>query len=319
MAVTGFIGLGVMGRPMATRLAERRHALRVYDIDANARNAFAGLENVHISTSPADAANGADYLITMLPESRHVEEVLFGDQGAVARLPAGALVIEMSTGDAAVTMALGKRLAGFGLRMMDAPVGRTPEDAAAGTLLVLAGGTESMVEEAKPLFSCFADEIVHVGPFGTGIKLKVVNNYMGMVGMVLTAETLMFARKLGLDRDIAVHVLQNTAAGRGQINVNFPKKVLAGDISADFPLRLGMKDLSLAMDLARSVGAPLCLGGVSRELFSLAAPWGRSEQDCTAMLLLLEDLARCNDVDAMTAFGTGDTREVYGSRYQENS
>ena len=110
--------------------------------------------------------------------------------------------------------------------------------------------------------------------------------------MVLTAETLMFAGKLGLDRDTTVKVLQNTVAGRGQINVNFPKKVLAGDITPDFPLSLGLKDISLAIELAKTEGVPLFLGGVSRELFSLAKPWGRAQQDCTAMLLLLEDI--CN-------------------------
>lgn len=295
MKATAFIGLGVMGAPMARRLISSGFRTSVYDVRDDACAAFAGLDNCRVATSPADAAVGADYLFTMLPESSHVHEVLFGEQGAAQCLADNALVVEMSTGDARQTMAMAGALARLGKRMIDCPVGRTPADAAAGTLLVLAGGPRDTLEEARPMLACFGDEIVHVGPFGSGIKLKLVNNYMAMVGMVMTAETLMFGRKLGLDRDTLVHVLQNTVAGRGQINVNFPKKVLAGDVSADFPLRLGLKDLSLALDLAKSAGAPLMLGGVSRELFALAAPWGRSEQDCTAMLLLLEDIARCDD------------------------
>ncbi|KAA3623927.1 MAG: NAD(P)-dependent oxidoreductase, partial [Proteobacteria bacterium] len=259
--------------------------------------AFAGINNCQVASDPADAAHGVEYLITMRPESRHVEEVLFGEGGAVSRLPANALAIEMSTGDPAATIRIAEKLEETGHRMIDAPVGRTPADAAAGNLLVLVGGEEDAVADARPVLSCRGSEVVHVGPPGSGIKLKIVNNYMSMVGMVMTAETLMFARKLGLDRDTVVHVLQNTTAGRGQINVNFPSKVLAGDVSADFPLRLGLKDISLALDLAKSVGAPLSLGGVSREMFSLARSWGRSEQDCTAMLLLLEDIARCDSVD----------------------
>jgi 4-hydroxybutyrate dehydrogenase/sulfolactaldehyde 3-reductase len=219
---------------------------------------------------------------------------LIGENGAAPRLAPGALVIEMSTGDPKMTESIGDALGQINVRMIDAPVGRTPADAESGNLLVLVGGSDDVVEEVRPLLNCFGSEIVHVGEFGSAIRLKLVNNYMGMVGMVMTAETLMFARKLGLDRDTVVKVLQNTAAGRGQINVNYPNKVLAGDITADFPLRLGLKDISLALDLARSVGAPLPLGGVSRELFSLAKSWGRSDQDCTAMLLLLEDIARCD-------------------------
>jgi 4-hydroxybutyrate dehydrogenase/sulfolactaldehyde 3-reductase len=289
----GFIGLGVMGAPMAMRLVDAGHHVRVFDIAKLASTPFANIPNCHISVSPADAAKSVDYLFTMLPTSDNVETVLFGEHGAAEQLKENALVIEMSTGNADATLGIAARLEVMGLRMIDAPVGRTPADAKAGTLLVLAGGPMETIAEIEALLMCIGDEIVHAGPLGSGIKLKLVNNYMTMVGMVMTAETLMFANKLGLDRDTVVHVLQNTVAGHGQINVNFPRKVLAGDISADFPLRLGLKDLSLALELARGVGAPLALGGISRELFSLAKSWGRSEQDCTAMLLLLEDVARC--------------------------
>lgn len=295
-----FIGLGVMGAPMAKRLAAAGHVVAVYDISDSARAAFADVEHARVAASPRDAAEGADYLFTMLPESRHVEQVLFGEDGAAEVLAQGALVVEMSTGMPEMTLDFARRLQAGGRRLVDAPVGRTPADAAAGTLLVLAGGSTDELQELDPLLRCFANEVVHVGELGSGIKLKLVNNYMSMVTMVITAETLMFARKLGLDRDTVVHVLQNTVAGRGQINVNYPRKVLAGDLSADFPLRLGLKDLSQALELARTVGAPLSLGGASRELFSLARSWGRSEQDCTAMLLLLEDLARCDADEATT-------------------
>ncbi|MFG5410013.1 NAD-binding protein [Piscinibacter sakaiensis] len=156
----------------------------------------------------------------------------------------------------------------------------------------MAGGDTEDVARARPLFEALADTIVHVGPRGSGIRLKLVNNYMGMVGMVMTAEALMFAAKLGLDRATVVKVLSTTAAGRGQLNTNYPHKVLAGDVTPDFPLRMGYKDIHLAMNLAASVGAPLGLGGYAREMFALAKSWGREEQDCTAMLLLLEDLAQ---------------------------
>lgn len=300
MSRIGFLGLGSMGGPMAGRLVGAGHQVSVFDVVPAAREAFAGYPGCRIAASPAEAAEGAEFLVTMLPETAHVRSALFGEAGAAAALPEGALVIEMSTGDALACFEIADLLAARGLRMIDAPVGRTPADAAAGTLLILAGGAEADLAEARPLLESLGDEIVHAGPLGHGIKLKLVNNYMSMIGMVMTAETLMFAERLGLDREQTVHVLQSTTAGRGQINVNFPKKVLAGDITPDFTLRLGLKDLSLALALAKSAGAPLALGGVSQQLFALAEAWGRAEQDCTAMLLLLEDIAKGREEEPAT-------------------
>lgn len=291
MSDVAFIGLGTMGSAMARNLARAGFSVAAHDVAEAARQRMAD-SGCRLAGSPAEAARGAPVLITMLPTSGHTREALFGAQGAAGAMPHGALVIEMSTGDANETDRIAADLAAMGLRCMDAPVGRTPREAALGQALIMAGGSQADLAQARPLFEAMADTIVHVGPAGTGIRLKLVNNYMGMVGMVLTGEALMFAAKLGIDRDTAVRVISGTAAGRGQINTNFPRKVLAGDITPDFPLRMGLKDLQLAMNLAASVGAPLGLGAYAREMFALAKSWGREEQDCTAMLLLLEDIAR---------------------------
>ena len=176
--------------------------------------------------------------------------------------------------------------------MLDAPVGRTPADAERGALMVIVGGREEDVATARPLFEAMADTIYYMGPAGAGIRTKLVNNYMSMVGMLLVAEALTLAAKCDLDRNRVVQVLSGTTAGRGQLNVNYPKKVLAGDITPDFPLRMGLKDISLALELGAEMGAPLSLGSTAREYFALARAWGRENQDCTAMLLLLEDIAR---------------------------
>jgi 4-hydroxybutyrate dehydrogenase/sulfolactaldehyde 3-reductase len=285
-----FLGLGIMGGAMLRNLVKHGFEVAGYDVAPAAFDRLADLA-FRRATSPADAARDARIVITMLPTSAHVRDALFATDGACAALQPGALVIEMSTGDAAETDRLGAELARMKLRCIDAPVGRTPREAAEGKALIMAGAATADLDEARPVFEAMANEIVHVGPFGSGIRLKLVNNYMGMVGMVLTGEALMFAAKLGLDRDTVVKVMSTTAAGRGQLNTNFPRKVLAGDVTPDFPLRMGFKDINLAMNLAASVGAPLGLGGYAREMFALAKSWGREEQDCTAMLLLLEDIA----------------------------
>lgn len=279
-----------MGGFMAANLVKGGYDVAIYDISKEAmdRVVKAGARR---AASPAAAASDADVVMTMLPDSSHVHTAVFGDNGASAGMKPGTLFIEMSTIAASASAALAREIKARGVRFVDAPVGRTPEDARKGTLLVMAGGSAADIEEASPLFRCLADTIVHVGPEGHGIKLKLVNNYMSMVNMVLTAEALTLAAKAGLDRSTVVKVLSGTTAGRGQLIVNYPKKVLAGDITPDFPLYMGHKDLGLALQFGSEVKAPLALGAIARELFGLAMPMGRANQDCTAMLLLLEDLA----------------------------
>jgi 4-hydroxybutyrate dehydrogenase/sulfolactaldehyde 3-reductase len=290
-----FIGLGTMGGPMALNIARRFPDLAVYDVSESALAPFRKLE-CRIAASPAEAASEADIVMTMLPDSMHVRSTLFDSKGACSVLKRGALVIDFSTISAVESLAMGDDLVSRGFRFIDAPIGRTPRDAAAGTLLVIAGGDAADINEAKPLFEAISDEIVHAGPRSCGIKMKLVNNYMSTVGALLTAEALNLAKKAGLDRDITVKVLSNTTAGRGQLLVNFPKKVLAGDVTPDFPLKMAHKDVSHALALGAATGSPLLLGAIAREMFGLASPWNRASEDWTAVLLLLEDISRANDV-----------------------
>ncbi len=286
-----FLGLGTMGAPMARRLIEAGHELAVFDVVVAAQERFSTLR-CRVATSPREAAEGASVVICMLPDSVHVREALLGSGGACESLSTGGLIIDMSTVSASASLALAADLNARGYRMLDAPVGRTPRDAAAGTLLVMVGGAAVDLEEAKPLFDVLGETVVHAGPQGHGIKLKLVNNYMSTVGTVLTAEALALANKAGLDRGTVVKILSSTTAGRGQLIVNYPNKVLAGDVRPDFPLRMAYKDVSHALALGNETGSPLLLGAIARELFALATPWGRGDEDWTAMLLLLEDLGR---------------------------
>ena len=292
-----FIGLGTMGAPMARNVIAAGHAVAVYDVSAKATVPFRDLK-CRVAASPAEAAEGAQAVVTMLPDSEEVREALFGPHGACRTLAAGALVVEMSTIAAGASDAIARELARSKHRMIDAPVGRTPQDAARRTLLVIAGGDDGDVAEARPLFECFADTIVHAGPRGHGIRLKLVNNYMATVGAVLTAEALTLANKAGLDRATTVKVLSGTTAGRGHLIVNYPRKVLAGDVTPDFPLRMAHKDVSHALALGAELGSPLLLGSIAREVFGLARPWGRGDEDWTAVLLLVEDLCKAGHIPA---------------------
>lgn len=294
-----FIGLGVMGRPMASNVLAGGHEVTAYDVSPRACETLAGA-GAKIAANPAEAARAAQAVITVLPDGPAVREALLGPDGACATLPAGGLVIDMSTIASTDSQAIAAAVLARGHRFVDAPVGRTPRHAERGELLVMAGGTADDIAAARPLFDCMADTVEHIGPLGHGIRLKLVNNYVSMIGHLLIAEALTLARKAGIDRDKAVRVMSTTAAGRGQLNYNYPKKVLAGDISPDFPIRFGLKDLALGLGLGSEVNSPLALGAVAREFFTLGIAQGRGDQDCTAMLLLLEDLARASNEDDST-------------------
>lgn len=302
MANVGFIGLGRMGAGMARNLIKGGHALAVFDLAPAALQAFAD-SAARLASSPEDAASGADFVITMLPNSRVVRQAVLGDDGAIHGMPTGSMLIDMSTGAYGDVLDLAEEVGRRGHAFVDAPVGRTPWDAEAGTLMILAGGATGDIERARGIFACIGNELVHAGPIGSGMKLKLVNNYMTVVGSALVAETLTLGRKAGLDRDLLVRVLQSTVAGKGALNVLYPKKVLAGDVTPLFSGRLAHKDLVLALELANTLGSPLPLGAAARELYSLGQAHGRLDDDMTALLLVLEKVSLAADDESQTASG----------------
>jgi 4-hydroxybutyrate dehydrogenase/sulfolactaldehyde 3-reductase len=291
MTRVAFIGLGTMGEPMARNVLKGGHALAVFDVHRRAVDKFAGTP-ARLATTPADAAEGAEVVVTMLPTSADVDAALLGPDGAAQRMAPGSLLIDCTTAAPHRSVALARQLADRKIRMIDAPVGRPPWDAQAGTLMFMVGGTEDDIAAAQPVLGCMGNEVIRCGPQGSGATVKVINNYMSVSGMVLAAETLAFGRKAGLDRDVLMKVLQSTVAGRGAINVLYPKKVLSGDLTPLFAMRLAHKDLGLALELGGRLGVPLGMGAAGREELGLGQAWGRMEEDVTAILLVLEDIAK---------------------------
>ena len=219
-----FIGLGTMGAPMARRLVRNGYQVAVYDISETARSKFAGLRDCRVAKSPADAAKSADAVITILPESSDVNAALLGSDGAVKALLPGALVIDMSTGSVEALHSLATSLKEKGIKLIDAPVGRSPKEAETGELLVMVGGEDNNISKIRPVLRCFGDEITHAGPLGSGLKLKLVNNYMSMIGMVMTAEALNLADILGLDQSQTVATLKRHQQVRGNSTRISPKR-----------------------------------------------------------------------------------------------
>ncbi|WP_263771002.1 sulfolactaldehyde 3-reductase [Propionivibrio soli] len=288
MAVIAFVGLGQMGRPMSLNLMKGGHTLQVFDVDRTAVDvlAQAGAKGC---ASPAEAARGAEFLITMLPNGDLVQDVLFGDQGATTTLASSALVIDMSTIHPLQTDQLIARMAKIGIEMMDVPVGRTSDHAVTGSLLLLAGGTELQIERAKPVLMLMGNELVNAGGPGMGIRVKIVNNYMSIALNALSAEAATLCEALGLDFDVALTVMKGTPANKGHFTTTWPGKVLKGDLSPAFMVDHAHKDIGLALDVANRLHTTLPMGAAAREIYNQARAKGRGRQDWTAVLEHLRD------------------------------
>jgi len=290
MSTIAFLGLGQMGSPMASNLLRKGHSLRVFDLNQQAVNALVEKGAV-AATTPANATLDAEFIITMLPNGDIVRDVLFGEAGVCETLSANALVIDMSTIHPLQTDALMSEMAEKGHAMMDAPVGRTSDNAKDGTLLILAGGTSEQVERARPILMCMGSELVEAGGPGMGIRVKLINNYMSIALNALSAEAAVLCESLGLDLNVAINVMSGTAAGKGHFTTTWPGKVLKGDLSPAFMVDLALKDLRIAVDVARHTGVPLGMGEVAETYYRSASHDGRGRQDWSALLSQVRRLA----------------------------
>ena len=286
MSKVGFIGVGVMGMPMALNLICGGHRVRAFDIAPAALEAV-GRRGAEVATSPRDAAEGADFVITMLPTGQHVADAVLGPDGAAESLSADSLLIEMSTGLPSHFDSLAERLRSGGHRVIDAPVGRTSKEAEEGTLLVMVGGETEDVEGARPILECMGDTIIHCGPSGAGIRTKLVNNYLSIVSNVVVAEALALADGAGLDRDTVIEVLMGTTAGRGHLGATYPAKVLAGDLEPGFMVDLARKDLGLALQMSADNGSSSAMGASALPFYDAAHHQGLGRRDWTAIYNLV--------------------------------
>lgn len=283
MSHIGFIGLGQMGSPMAINLLKGGHTLKVFDINNDAIQLL--VEHGAIAaSSPSDAANDVEFVITMLPNGHLVRDVLFGDNAITSTMSKNALFIDMSTIHPTEVDKLAEDMNKAGFEMMEAPVGRTSDHAVRGELLILAGGTSEQIKRAQPLFDCMGSETVDAGGPGKGIRVKIINNYMSIALNALSAEAATLAEAIGLEFSTALKVMSGTPAGNGHFTTTWPGKVLSGNLDPTFMVDLAHKDLSIALDLANQVNVPMPCGAASRELYSLARAAGRGRQDWTAIL-----------------------------------
>ncbi len=255
MAVVGFVGLGVMGRSMAVNLVKAGHEVVAYDVR---REAVADLsaQGAKPAASVADAAARVEIVVTMLPDTPQVEEVVLAAGGLAENPPPGRLVVDMSTIAPSAARRLAAAMAERGVAMLDAPVSGGPQGAENGTLSIMVGGETEAVARARPVLEGMGRTIVHVGPAGAGQTVKCCNQLM--VGMHIQAvcEALALGRAAGLDLVKLREVLLGGAAASWMLQNHAPL-ILAKDDRAGFRIDLQLKDLRLANELAFELGVPL--------------------------------------------------------------
>ena len=251
-ATIAFIGLGMMGRPMASRLASAGFKLRVFDLSQKAVSDFVGAHPTALATASAKAAaEGADALITMLPDGKSVRAaVLEGRDAAVAGLGAGALVMDMSSSNPVDTQKLARDLAAKGLALRDAPVSGGVRRAVDGSLSIMVGGAAADLERARPVFGAMGKTITLCGPAGAGHALKALNNYLSAAGVVAMCEALIVGEAFGLDPGTMVDVFNTSTGKSNATEVKGRQFVVPRTFAAGFSMALMAKDLRTAGDVA---------------------------------------------------------------------
>lgn len=287
----GFIGLGRMGRGMASNLRRRQFPMTIFDI---APDPVRALEALGADSAPdaGAVARASDIAITMLPGPREVTETVLGAGGILANLRPGGLVMDMSTVDPETTDRLAAACAERGVGFVDAPVGRLAWHADRGESLFMVGASDADFARVKPLLEAMGTTIHHCGGPGAGTRTKLVNNYLAIILCQLNAEALSLVTAFGLDLEKTLEVLHGTTATNGQLKVNWPNKVLAGDTEPGFAIDLAHKDLSLIVQAANAAKVPLPVAAAAREAFSSARARGWGGKDFSAMLDAQCELAR---------------------------
>jgi 3-hydroxyisobutyrate dehydrogenase len=291
MTTIAFLGLGAIGAPMARHLPAKGFDLVVWNRTGERATEFARTVRARVAASPADAARSADVVITCLPTSREVEALLDGNDGLLAGLRAGAVVVDCTSGDPATSRRIASRLSERSVAFVDAPVSGGKRGAEEGTLTIMCGGDPATVERVRPVLSAFGRNIVHCGDVGAGDMVKAINQALLAIHIWATGEGLATLAKAGVDTQIALEVI-NTSSGRSNTSMNlFPERVMSRAFPRTFRLALLDKDLRIAADIARDAGVPSPLTQLASELFRAARAELGEEADHVEAVRVIERAA----------------------------
>lgn len=286
-----FLGLGAIGAPMAAHLAKSPFELTVWNRTAAKAIEFAGNNTAVVARTAAEAVKNADVVITCLPSSREVHDLISGDSGIAGSIPKGALLIDCTSGDPATSIAIAESLASRNIDFVDAPVSGGVKGAIAGTLTVMCGGSTEALERARPVLETFGKKIVHCGKVGSGDAVKAMNQALLAIHIWSGGEALATLAKLGVSASVALEVI-NGSSGRSNTSENlFPERVIGRAFPRTFKLALLDKDIGIARDISAENGVPTPLIDLASGLIREAHQALGEEADHVEAVRVIEERA----------------------------
>jgi 2-hydroxy-3-oxopropionate reductase len=285
----GFIGLGIMGKPMARNLMRAGYPLVVHNRSRGSVNELVA-EGAKAADNPREVAGQSAVVITMLPDSPDVAAVVDGPAGVLAGAKSGQVLIDMSTISPVVAQSLAKAAEAKGVTMLDAPVSGGDKGAIAGTLSIMVGGDEATFERMQPIFATMGKTIVRVGASGAGQVVKACNQVVVALTIEAVSEALVLGSKAGVDPAKILQVLGGGLAGNRVMELRGPN-FLQHSFAPGFKARLHQKDLSIALAAGHAYGVPLPSTALVDQLFQALAVAGKGDLDHSALLTVLEGLA----------------------------
>ncbi len=286
----GFIGPGIMGRPMAHNLIEAGHELVLYNRTREKAEELAG-DGATVADSPREVAERSDVVITMLPDSPDVERVVAGEDGVLDGLKEGALLIDMSTISPVVTRELAEKVEAKGATMLDAPVSGGDVGAQQGALSIMAGGSEEDFERAGPLFEVMGKAATHVGPVGAGQVVKACNQVVVALNIEAVSEALVLGSKAGVAPEKIFEALSGGLAGSAVMEAK-KDKLLGHDFDPGFRIELHRKDLGIALASGKEYAVPLPVTAIVDQMLGELIVKDRGDRDHSALLTLIEEGAQ---------------------------
>ena len=293
MIQIAFIGLGNMGGPMAQNLLKAGYQVTVFDLSPTAIQTLANA-GATVATSAQDAVRNANIVISMLPASRHVEALYLGENGLLAHIPKGTLVIDCSTIAAQTAINVAKVATSLGLTMLDAPVSGGTGGAIAGTLTFIVGGEATDLERARPILTAMGKNIFHAGGHGAGQTAKICNNMLLGIQMIGTAGALALGVANGLDPHVLSDIMVKSSGRNWSLELYNPYPGVMENVPASrgysggFGVDLMLKDLGLATETALNAQASIPLGEMARNLYALHSKAGAGGLDFSSILQILQ-------------------------------
>ena len=286
----GFIGLGIMGKPMAKNLLKAGYALVVYDIN-QAAVADVSAAGAEVATSAKEVAEKSEIIITMLPNSPHVKAAVLGMNGVLEGVKKGSIVIDMSSIAPLASQEISAKLAEVGVEMLDAPVSGGEPKAIDGTLSIMVGGKKEVFDACYDILAKMGKSVVHCGDIGAGNTTKLANQIIVALNIAAMSEALVLGAKAGVNPDTIYQAIRGGLAGSTVLDAKAPM-VLAGNYKPGFRIELHIKDLANALETGHDIGVPLPLTSQVMEMMQALKVDGKAQNDHGGIIQYYEKLAK---------------------------